>query len=86
MEPPGSVVVPEMMVFASDLLTGGELIGSLIHEDVEEQGLRVHIKSLENNNARSPKASERACLLSWEIFFRQVCLVLLSTFRKLPPG
>jgi hypothetical protein len=39
MEPPGSVVVPEMMVFASNLLTGGELIGSLIHEDVEEQGV-----------------------------------------------
>jgi hypothetical protein len=86
MEPPGSVVVPEMMVFASDLLTGGELIGSLIHEDVEEQGLRVHIKSLENKNARSLSSSERACFLSWEIFFRQVCLVPLSTFRKLPSG
>lgn len=50
------------------------------------KGLRVHIKSPENKNARSPKASERARHLSWEIFFRQVCLVLLSTFRKLPPG
>lgn len=82
MEPPGSVVVPKMMVFASDLLTGGELIGSLIHEDVEEQRVAGPHQEpgKENKNARSLKASERACHLSWEIFFRQVCQVLLSTF------
>jgi hypothetical protein len=39
MEPPGSVVVPEMMIFASDLLACGELIELRIHEDVEEQGV-----------------------------------------------
>jgi hypothetical protein len=85
-EPPNAVIVPEVMIFASRLLAGGELIGFWIHADVEEQGLRVHIKSLKNKNARILTASGRAYHLSWEIFFWQVCLVLLSTFQRSPPS